>query len=91
LERCIQLGVDVVSISLGYMYFDVVSENHDTTIIKLGNTPSSRAANIAVNKGIISLCLLQEMNDASPWSIYCNAPCMMLIVRLAISWCRYEW
>jgi serine protease AprX len=30
LERCIQLGVDVVSISLGYMYFDVVSENHDT-------------------------------------------------------------
>ena len=71
LERCIQLGVDVVSISLGYMYFDVVSENHDTTIIKLGNTPSSRAANIAVNKGII-ICSAAGNNDAN--GRYINAP-----------------
>lgn len=64
LERCNQLGVNVVSISLGYMYFDDASENHDTTDIKLGSTPAARAANIAVSKGII-VCSAGGNNDSN--------------------------
>jgi subtilisin family serine protease len=53
LERCSQLGVDVVSISLGYNTFDVASENHDTSDMHKNNTPAAIAVNIASSKGIL--------------------------------------
>lgn len=53
LERCDQLGVDVVSISLGYTTFDVASENHDTSDMMKNNTPAAKAVNIASTKGIL--------------------------------------
>ena len=53
LERCTQLGVDVVSISLGYNTFDVLSENHDTSDMHKNNTPAAKAVNIASSKGIL--------------------------------------
>ncbi len=55
LERCSQLGVDVVSISLGYTTFDVPAENHDTSILRTNSAPSTKAVNTAVSKGIIVL------------------------------------
>lgn len=44
LQRCDQLGVDVVSISLGYYTFDVASENHDTSDMKKNNTPAGKSS-----------------------------------------------
>lgn len=64
LERCSQIGVDVVSISLGYMYFDVTSEDYDTTDIKTNNTAGAKAVNIAVSKGII-VCSAAGNNDGN--------------------------
>ncbi len=53
LQRCDQLGVDVVSISLGYTTFDVASENHDTSDMKKNNTPAAKAVNMASSKGML--------------------------------------
>lgn len=53
LERCSQLGVDVVSISLGYNTFDVASENHDTSDMHKNNTPAAKAVNMASSKGML--------------------------------------
>ena len=53
LERCDQLGVDVVTISLGYNTFDVATENHDTSDMHKNNTPAAKAVNMASSKGIL--------------------------------------
>lgn len=63
LERCTQLGVKVVSISLGYNTFDVASENHDTTDMKTSNTPAAKAVNMAVSKGLIVCVAAGNSND----------------------------
>jgi len=66
LERCSQLGVDVVSISLGYNTFDVASENHDTTDLRKNSTPAAKAVNMASSKGIL-VCVAAGNEGAKPW------------------------
>jgi serine protease AprX len=67
LERCAQLGVDVVSISLGYLdVFDVPSENHDTSDLRKNNTPAARAVNIAASKGML-VVVAAGNEGAHPW------------------------
>lgn len=66
LERCSQLGVDVVSISLGYNTFDIVSENHDTTVLRKNSTPAAKAVNMASSKGIL-VCVAAGNEGAKPW------------------------
>ncbi|MDB5226575.1 MAG: hypothetical protein JWN78_768 [Bacteroidota bacterium] len=69
LQRCDQLGVDIVSISLGYTTFDVSSENHDTTDMMKNNTPSAIAVNIASSKGIL-VCVAAGNEGANPaWHV----------------------
>ncbi|MFN8295381.1 MAG: S8 family peptidase [Chitinophagales bacterium] len=72
LERCSQLGVKVVSISLGYNTFDVASENHDTSDMRKNNTPGAKAANIASSKGIL-VCVAAGNTGSSPWK-YITTP-----------------
>jgi subtilisin family serine protease len=70
LERCSQVGVDVVTISLGYFTFQVPSENHDTTDMHSNNTPAAIAANIASSKGILVFAAAGNSNDG----IYITTP-----------------
>lgn len=72
LERCYQLGVDVVSISLGYTTFDIPSESHDTSDFRLNNTPASKAVNIASSKGML-VCVAAGNEGAKPWK-YISSP-----------------
>lgn len=72
LERCNQLGVDVVSISLGYNTFDVPSENHDTSDMRKNNTPAAKAVNMASSKGIL-VCVAAGNEGAKPWK-YITTP-----------------
>lgn len=72
LERCAQLGVDVVNISLGYTTFDVPSENHDTSDMMKNNTPAAIAVNIAANKGML-VCVAAGNEGASAWH-YISTP-----------------
>lgn len=72
LERCTQLGVDVVSISLGYTTFDVPSENHDTSDMRKNNTPSAKAVNMAVSKGLL-VCVAAGNEGTSSWK-YISSP-----------------
>jgi subtilisin family serine protease len=66
LQRCDQLGVDVVSISLGYYTFDLASENHDTSDMKKNNTPAAKAVNIAASKNIL-VCVAAGNEGTSAW------------------------
>lgn len=73
LERCSQLGVDVASISLGYLnVFDVPSENHDTSDMRKNNTPAAKAVNIAASKGIL-VVVAAGNEGAHPWK-YITTP-----------------
>lgn len=72
LERCSQLGVDVVSISLGYTTFDVSSENHDTSDMKKNITPAAIAVNMASSKGIL-VCVAAGNEGNKPWH-YISTP-----------------
>ncbi|HOY43058.1 MAG TPA: S8 family serine peptidase, partial [Chitinophagales bacterium] len=72
LERCTQLGVNVVSISLGYTTFDVPSENHDTSDMRKNNTPSAKAVNMAVSKGLL-VCVAAGNEGNSSWK-YISSP-----------------
>ncbi len=72
LERCAQLGVDVVNISLGYTTFDLPSENHDTSDMMKNNTPSAKAVNIASSKGI--LVVVAAGNEGSGTWHYISSP-----------------
>ncbi len=72
LERCVQIGVDVVSISLGYTQFDVTSESHDTLDMKLNTTPAAKAVNIASSKGML-VCVAAGNEGAKPWK-YISTP-----------------
>lgn len=72
LERCVQIGVDVVSISLGYTQFDVASESHDTLDMKLNSTPAAKAVNIASSKGML-VCVAAGNEGAKPWK-YISTP-----------------
>lgn len=72
LERCSQLGVDVVSISLGYTTFDVPSENHDTTDLVKNNSPAAIAVNIASSKGML-VCVAAGNQGTSSWK-YLTTP-----------------
>lgn len=66
LERCSQLGVQVVSISLGYSTFDNTSDNHDTLDMKKNNTPAAVAVNIAASKGIL-VCVSAGNEGNKAW------------------------
>lgn len=70
LERCSEIGVDVVSISLGYLKFDSVSENHDTSDLRKNNTPAAMAVNLASSRGII-VCTAAGNKD---FGNYINTP-----------------
>lgn len=72
LERCNQLGVDVVSISLGYTTFDLASENHDTTDLRNNSTPAAKAVNMASSKGIL-VCVAAGNEGLKPWK-YISTP-----------------
>lgn len=72
LERCSQLGVSVVSISLGYTTFDVPTENHDTADMKKNDTPAAKAVNIAASKGLL-VCVAAGNEGTSPWH-YISSP-----------------
>ncbi len=72
LERCSQLGVSVVSISLGYTTFDVPTENHDTSDMKKNDTPAAKAVNIAASKGLL-VCVAAGNEGTSPWH-YISSP-----------------
>ena len=72
LQRCDQLGVDVVSISLGYTTFDSAFENHDTSDMKKNNTPAAKAVNIAASKNIL-ICVAAGNEGAKPWH-YISTP-----------------
>lgn len=72
LERCDQLGVDVVNISLGYTTFDVASENHDTSDMKKNITPSAKAVNIASSKGML-VCVAAGNEGNGTWK-YISSP-----------------
>lgn len=72
LERCDQLGVDVVSISLGYFTFDVASENHDTTDMMENITPAAKAVNMASSRGIL-VCVAAGNEGNSSWK-YTTTP-----------------
>jgi subtilisin family serine protease len=72
LERCSQLGVNVVSISLGYTTFDNTAENHDTTDLKKNKTPAAKAVNIAASKGML-VCVSAGNEGAKPWH-YISTP-----------------
>ena len=72
LERCSQLGVKVVSISLGYTTFDVPSENHDTSDMMKNDTPAAKAVNIAASKGIL-VCVAAGNEGTKPWH-YISTP-----------------
>lgn len=68
LERCSQLGVDVVSISLGYYIFDNAHsfQNHDTADMMKNITPAAKAVNIAASKGIL-VCVAAGNEGTSSW------------------------
>ena len=70
LERCSQIGVDVVSISLGYLRFDVASENHDTSDLRKNITPAATAVNLAASRGIL-VCTAAGNKD---FGNYINTP-----------------
>ncbi len=71
LERCSQLGVDVVSISLGYLQFATAPyENHDTSDLRKNITPAAKAVNIAASKGIL-VCTAAGNKD---FTQYINTP-----------------
>lgn len=72
LQRCSELGVDVVSISLGYTTFDDASENHDTTDMRLNSTPAAKAVNIAASKNIL-VCVAAGNEGAGAWH-YITSP-----------------
>lgn len=72
LERCSQLGVDVVNISLGYTTFDVASENHDSTDLMNNSTPAAKAVNMAASKGTI-VCVAAGNEGNKPWK-YISTP-----------------
>ncbi|MCB0506696.1 MAG: S8 family peptidase [Bacteroidetes bacterium] len=72
LERCSQIGVDVVSISLGYTTFDVPSENHDTSDMRTNSTPAAIAVNIASSKGML-VCVAAGNEGVTGWK-YISSP-----------------
>lgn len=70
LERCSQVGVDIVSVSLGYFSFDVPSENHDTSDMRSNNTPGAIAVNAATSKGMLVFVAAGNSSDG----IYITTP-----------------
>ncbi|MBK9791938.1 MAG: S8 family peptidase [Sphingobacteriales bacterium] len=67
LERCTQLGVDVVSISLGYFIFNNEPQNnYDTTDTKTNNTIGAKAVNMASSKGLL-VCVAAGNSDNGLW------------------------
>jgi len=71
LERCDQLGVDVVSISLGYLKFNRNTfENHDTSDLRKNITPAAKAVNTASSKGILVCTAAGNMDFGQ----YINTP-----------------
>lgn len=72
LERCDSLGVDVVSISLGYTTFDVSSENHDSLMMMQNSTPAAKAVNMAVSKGMV-VCVAAGNEGNGSWH-YISTP-----------------
>jgi serine protease AprX len=72
LERCSQLGVDVVNISLGYTTFDVPAENHDSTDLMNNSTPAAQAVNMAASKGMI-VCVAAGNEGNKTWK-YISTP-----------------
>ena len=72
LELCDSLGVNVVSISLGYAMFDNSSFNYTYADMNGINTRSSRAATIAARKGML-LCVAIGNEGQDPWR-YLSAP-----------------
>ncbi len=74
LERCSQLGVDIVSISLGYLNeFNVPSENHDTSDLRKNNTPAAKAVNIAASKGMLVVVAAGNEGANANWK-YLTTP-----------------
>lgn len=66
------IGADIINSSLGYTTFDVASQNHTYSQLDGKTTPATRAANIAVKKGMV--VVISAGNDGdSPWR-YISAP-----------------
>lgn len=53
LERCDSVGVDIATISLGYVDFDDTLQNHDYADMDGQTTIAAQGVNIAVSKGIV--------------------------------------
>jgi serine protease AprX len=72
-ERADSLGVDVVTVSLGYTYFDNPTFNHNYATDMNGNTTLiSRAADIAAKKGM--LVTVAAGNDGNTTWRFISAP-----------------
>ncbi|MBN1988578.1 MAG: S8 family serine peptidase [Bacteroidales bacterium] len=66
------VGADVINSSLGYTTFDVTSQNHTYAELDGNTAPSTKAANIAAQKGMV--VVISAGNDGdSPWR-YISAP-----------------
>ena len=71
LERSNQVGVNVISISLGYLQFDTMSfQNHDTSDLRKNITPAAKAVNMASSKGML-VCAAAGNKD---FTQYINTP-----------------
>ena len=71
LERCSQVGVDVVSISLGYLKFNRDTfPDHDTSDLRKNITPAAVAVNLASSRGIL-VCVAAGNKD---FTQYINTP-----------------
>ena len=71
-EYADSIGVDVINTSLGYTEFDASSQNHTRADMNGETTIITRAADLAVSKGIVVLASAgNEGND--PWH-YIGAP-----------------